>query len=197
MPPILLKQTIKGFTLVEIIVTTGIFAVVVMLFGSYVVQSYQAIRFVEESNDAIENAKNAIQIMNKELREANGGEDGSYLISVANAQELVFYSDLDIDDATEKIRYFLDGTNLKKEVIEPTGSPLYSGSAVITTLSQYVQNGATPIFTYFKSDNTTATDIQSIRRIHTFLEVNVDPAQAPNHYIIETNVHLRNLRPNY
>jgi len=45
--------------------------------------------------------------MTKELREARMGDDGSYIIEKAEDYEIVFYSDIDKDGDTEKVRYFV------------------------------------------------------------------------------------------
>lgn len=192
----------SGFTLVEIVVTFGIIVFVMVIFNTYITGSYRTISFIDEFNEAVESAKKGINIMNQEIREADNAANGSYTIEAANEQEIIFYSDLDIDSATEKIRYYLDGTELKKEVTEAGALPYnYSGTPTVSVLSQYVQNEDTPIFTYYDENNNLIADppasINQIRLIHTYLEINVTPERAPVNYAIETNVHIRNLKANY
>ncbi len=196
------KLKSSGFTIVEIMVTFGITIFAMVMFSNYIIGSHKIITFVDEFNEAVESAKNGINIMNQEIREADGAENGSYVIEAANDQEIIFYSDLDIDDATEKIHYYLDGTTLKKETTEAGAIPYdYSGAPTVSILSNYVQNGATSIFTYYDENNNLIADppasINQIRLIHAYLEINVTPERAPVNYVIETNVHIRNLKTNY
>jgi hypothetical protein len=204
MKKLLFKPNYKnnaGFTLIEIITTFGIMVFVIFVFGSYIINSYDTISFVEELNEAVGSAKDGINVMNQELRECDSAENGAFAFNTADEQEVIFYSDIDIDDDTEKIRYFLDGTELKKGITEAGSPPNYSGDETISILSQYVQNGSTAIFTYYDENNILiadpTTNINQIRLIHVYLEINVTPQQAPVNYVIETNVHLRNLKSNY
>lgn len=196
------KNKIAGFTLIEVMVTFSIVLFVVTIFSGYVSNSYKTISFVDELNEAVESAKRGVNIMNQEIREANIAENGSYVIEAANPQEFIFYSDIDIDNETEKIRYYLDGTVLKKDVIEAGAFPYdYSGLAETVILSQCVENGATAIFTYYDNDNNVIADppanINQIRLVHTYLEVNVTPEKAPVNYNMETSAQIRNLKANY
>jgi len=186
----------SAFTLIEIIITTTLLVFVTYVAGNFIIQSYQTIKFAEETNAAIENAKAGIKIMNQELREAATAENGSYAIDTAADFEIIFYSDTDIDNETEQIRYFLDGTDLKKGTIEFP----YTGTEQEVTIAQYVQNGLTPIFNYYDINNNLLTSpipITQIRLIKARLEINLTPENAPINYNIEKNVHLRNLKPAY
>lgn len=192
----------SGFTLTELSVVIAIIIIVASIFNTYLFRSNKAIKFVEEFNMAVDNAKKGIDGLNLELREATTAENGSYAIESAGEQSLIFYSDVDIDDQTERVRYFLDGKNLKKGVIEPTGNPATYNEAneVTSILSQYVENNAIPIFTYYDENNNLLSapiPLTQIRLIHTYLEVNVTPERAPVNYAIENNVHLRNLKAEY
>lgn len=196
----MINSTQKGYTLVEIMIAVSILIVISVILGNYITTSYKTINFVNEYNDAVEEAKKGINVMNQELREADNSESGAYAIdSISDEDELIFYSDLDIDDATERIRYYLDpgSTDLKKDVTEPP----YTGAVTTTILSQYVQNytmtPTVPLFTYFDEDGSATTNPGEIRRIRSHLEINVTPEKAPVNYVLETNAHLRNLKQNY
>lgn len=195
------KKNQLGFTLIEIVVAVAILGIVSIIFGNYVTQSYRTIRFINEFNDAVESGKKGTRVMNKELRESNQAANGAYVINAASDQELIFFSDIDNDGQTERIHYFLQGTNLQKGVIEPTGNPaIYTGQETITTISPYIANSAVPLFTYYDQSNSLLTapiNLALIKLVHTHLEINVTPERAPNSYMIETNVHLRNLKPDY
>lgn len=198
-----MKKNLKsksGFTLIEIIIAFGIMVFVSVMFSNYTMDSYRTMRFVDEFNEVVESAKNSINIMNQEIREADSAENGSYVISAANEQEIIFYSNVDIDNETEKIRYSLDGALLTKDVTEAGAFPYnYGGQVVVSILSQYVENGTAAIFTYYDENNnliaSPSANIYQIRLIHIRLEINT-PNRASANYIIETSVHIRNLKTN-
>lgn len=193
------KSTKSGFTIIEIVIAISILGIITLLFNNYISQSYKTIKFIEEFNDAVENAKRGMRIMSQELREINVAETGAFYFEIANDYEIVFYSDVDADGQTEKIRYFLNGRNLTKEITEPD----YTGTANASIISQYVENQtmAIPqkIFTYLDENNQPLDPINlnNIKLIKIHLEINVTPERAPNNYVIDTNVYLRNLNTKY
>jgi hypothetical protein len=145
--------------------------------------------------------------MVRELREARYGDDGSYILSDAQDQEIIFYSDIDTDNSTEKVRYYLNGTSLMKGVTESSGDPpSYGGAIEVTTLlSPYVRNGATPIFKYFNGDYPgdavnnplpTPSRLTDTKMVQVRLLVNVNVFLAPDSLEVISNVQIRNLKTN-
>ncbi|MFH1187487.1 MAG: prepilin-type N-terminal cleavage/methylation domain-containing protein [bacterium] len=190
-----------GFTLIEVVVAFGITIFVAVVFGNYIINSYKTIDFVNGFNQAVESAKNSVSIMNKEIREADGAKNGLYVLGKANEQEIIFYSDADNDNETEKIRYYLDGTALKKEVTEAGALPYnYSETPEVGVLSENVENGVAAIFTYYDANNNLianpSASINQIRLVHTYLEINTESNRAPANYAIETSTNIRNLKKN-
>ena len=200
------KNNLKGFTLIETLVVLSIFTLAVILVGSFVVQGFKINRFTMEQGDAISYAQKGIDIMVKEIREASPSENGSYPITLALDQSITFYSDIDADEMVEQVRYYLDGTDLKKATINPSGfPPVYTGEETVSTISRYVRNNPDPIFYYYNGDFpgdeennplTTPAPTNEIRLVRVFLKVNVDPEKAPEHFILISNSQLRNLKNN-
>ena len=196
----------RGFSLLEMIVVLSIFLVVSTIVTSFVAQNFRVNRFALEQSDAINQARRGMDIMVRELREASAAENGSFPVDTASDQTLIFYSDIDADALLERVRYFLDGTELKKAVLDPSGfPPVYTGEETINTISQYVRNDLTPIFYYYNKDfpNDTINNpletpaaVNQIRLVKILLEINVNPAQAPKHFILISNSQLRNLKDN-
>ena len=196
-----------GFTLLEVIVVIGILGMVIIAVGMFVSQGYKINAFGQEQNQAIKEAQKGVSTMVKEIREAGYGDDGSAPFYLADDFELIYFSDIDKDVATERVRYFLDGTNFNKGTIEATGSPLeyLEVNEEIITLSRYVRNESDPIFTYYNGDypgdtiyNPLATpaDLTEIKLVHVHLKINVDPSRAPIDYNLESDAHVRNLKEN-
>ncbi|MDP2934284.1 MAG: type II secretion system protein [bacterium] len=197
----------NGFSLIEGIFMIAIFALAMALLISFVIYVYRAYGYNFEQIAAINEARKGIETMVKEIREARYGEDGSYPLKEAGNLQLIFYSDIDKDASIERVRYFLDGINFKKGVVEPSGDPpqyILSGE-VVDTLSAYVRNGATPIFIYYNGDwpidvvnnpLPTLTRLTETKLMHVYLKINVDPNRPPDNFELESDVQIRNLKTN-
>lgn len=91
----------------------------------------------------------------------------------------------------------------RKIVTNPTGwPPTYTGTQEINVISTNARNEARerPMFTYYDKNNNILLDsnarLNDTTRIHLELIVNVNPERAPDDFTVETDVQLRNLRPN-
>lgn len=98
---------IKGFTFIETMVAIFVFLLTLGAIAGLMVMVYRTYGFSWQQSLAINEARRGIEIMVKEIREARSGDDGSYPISKAQDKEFVFYSDIDQDGDTERVRYFL------------------------------------------------------------------------------------------
>lgn len=192
----------NGFTVIELMFAMAVGTIAVFIFSAYLSRSSRAIRFVDEFTTAVDNAKEGINALNLEIRETKNADNGQFAIKTAEPQSLIFYGDVDNDGVAERIHYFKTGTNFKRGIIEPTGTPATYGEVdeQITLISQYVENKDLAIFTYYDENNNQLTNpisLTNIRLIHTYLEINVTPERAPDNYILENNLHLRNLKAEY
>ena len=193
----------SGFTLVEIVVVIMLLGFAVSLFANFVVQGYRANLFGKEQDLAVQNGRKAAEQVTEEIREATQSDRGDYILDVVGDQNLSFYSNIDNDTDVEKVRYFLDGatSTFKKGVIEPSGDPIvYTGTELIVNVSQYINNQAEAIFTYYDTDNNIiadpTTNKNDIRLIHISLKINVTPKIAPQDYYVEMDAQIRNLKDN-
>ncbi len=191
----------KGFTLVETVVTVAIFTLAMTLIIVSLLVFYRSNTYVMEQSFAINNARKGVEFMVEDIREAAFSESGSYPVISAASTTISFYSDIDTDNETEQVRYFLNGTNLEKGVIGPTGNPaLYNPiNEEIQTVSQEVRNGALgiDIFEYYDSTGALVADlnqITDIAYIRVNLVINVNPVRLPNDFTLRSSVTLRNLK---
>ncbi len=89
------------------LVTMGIFIVAMGAVSGFIASSYRSQAYTFQQSSAINEARKGIETMVKELREARMGDDGAYIIEKAEDYEIIFYSDIDKDGDTERIRYFI------------------------------------------------------------------------------------------
>jgi len=97
----------KGFTLIETLVTIFIFALLMGAISALVVKAYRTYAFSIQKAQAIYEARKGVEVMIKEIREAKVGDDGAYIIEKAEDYEFIFYSDIDQDAEVERVRYFI------------------------------------------------------------------------------------------
>ena len=193
--------------MVETLVAMG--ALTVILTSLYFFVSYfkKVQDYSLEQSLAITEARNGIETMVKEIREIQIANNGAYPIVTADDNTFIFYSDIDKDNSIERVRYFLDGTQFKKGTIEPRTNPVMYVDAdeIVTTITSYVNNTTTPVFTYYNgnwpSDTannplTTPANPTMVKYITIQLVINVAPAKAPQDFHLISDVAIRNLKEN-
>ena len=122
----------------------------------------------------------------------------------ADDQEIIFYSDVDYDGLSERIRYTLSGTQFIKGVIKPSGEPLSYPQVQETSrpLTEIVRNSSSPLFYYYNSDWPTDTTnnplplaqrISETRQIKIILMTNPKANDSDSDYILESDIRLRML----
>lgn len=195
----------RGITLVEVIIATGIFSMVVVLAGKFasdvlVLNSVNQSRFSAEQD-----SRKVLRPMITEIRSASQSSIGSYPIEQAGTSSLVFYSDVDDDGIKEKVRYFLQNGSLKRGEITPTGSPFVYSSAgeEFVTLIENVISTTTPIFYYYDTSYTGTSSplsmpavISSIRLVKIKITIDKNPNALPGPITVEGQVSIRNLKDN-
>ncbi len=188
----------KGLTLVETIVAIFVFTLTMGAVSGIIVTLYRTHGYTWEQSQAIEEARSGIETMVKEIREARTAEDGSYIIASTTDFQFSFYSDIDRDLAIEKVRYFVEGTDFKKGVIEPTGTPAVYPitDEEIFILSKYVRNNP-PIFRYFDKNGQELPPParrKDTKVMEVYLVINVDPNRPPQNFELKSSVQIRNLK---
>ncbi len=182
-----------AFTLIEILVAMAITSIIILIFNQFLITGFKSTTFNMEQEEAISEARNGLDVITKEIRGANSSDNGSYAISEISTSSFVFYNDINKDSKREKIRYYLDGYDLKKEVTQPGIDNSYMSTSTVSVLSKYINNRGADIFKYYDGSNVETNSIDRIKLISITLYVNVTPERAPDDYILETDVTFRNL----
>lgn len=197
------KNTIKGFTVVETMFGISIFILILLAITLFSRNIWIYNSFISDSFSSVEDGRKAMKIMTAEIRTASAASNGAYAVSQATATSLTIYSDIYDNGLKERVRYFLNGSNLQKGVTMPTGSPLGYDSAneQITTLVPNVTNNS--IFDYYNAsyDGTTAAlsspvDVSAVRLVKITIITDKNPTRPPAPITFSTQVSIRNLKDN-
>lgn len=190
----------RGFTLVETVVTIALTGMVMLALSSVIVFFYRTNANVLEQSGAITSARRGIETAMRDLREATIAEDGGYPIVSAGPNAITFYADVDQDNSVERIRYQLTDEVLYRYTLQAAGDPpTYTGEESVEIISDNVRNDifGQDVFEYFDgngdplSSNPNALDIRFVTGT---IIVNVNPTRAPEEFTLTSSATLRNLR---
>jgi len=185
-----------GFTLIEILVVVSIISISVFMATDFIAMGFKTARFTEEQDTAVQVARRSMEMIVKEIRGANTSEQGDYPLILTDDEEVIFFSDLDNDNEFEKIRYYVDNTELKKSVTEPGALYDYSGVPITTISAGYLNNDSEAVFIFYDETYTATDIINEVRLVKINLKINVTPSIAPNDVYVSSDVNLRNLKDN-
>jgi len=196
----------SGFTLIEILVVS---VVIVILGGAILglnIMIGQTQTTAFRSFTTVDQTNASVSSIVKEIRTAQYGDNGAYPIEYADTQNIIFYSDIDVDGDSEKVSYFMEGTELKKSVTEPSGIPpqYIPENETTRVIASNVRNGGAPIFYYFNEDypadsqNNPMSYPASIAQVHLVeIMLRVNQIDNPNtDYILNSATEIRLLKNN-
>jgi len=202
-----IKKHSSGITIIELLLAVAITSIIGVGIVSlqYILGQNQIA--ITTSYKSVEDANFISNMIAKELRRASQSEAGSYALSVAGDQNIVFYSDYDLDGRIEKIQYQLNGDTLTKTITEPTGTPVTypAGQATSSQISDIIRNGSTPIFYYYNEDYPTDTQnnplsaalrLSETRSIGVYLRANTNDSDSEKDYILNSFINIRMLKDN-
>ncbi len=192
----------RAFTLPEVLVVIAILSVMGVALSSAIITTYRGNAYVFEAASSVDNARRGLTVTLQNLREATYGEDGAYPVAAAATSTVTFYADVDADGPVERIRVYLSNGTLYRGVTNSGGNPpTYAGQTESTqTVIAYVRNdGATPLFSYYDASGAELAypvDVSEVAFITMNINVDLNPARAPNLYSLTGSATLRNLRDN-
>jgi len=186
----------QAFTIIEILIAMTITVILTLIINDFLITGFRSSSFNYDLQDAVDQARKAMDVMTIEMRGINYSEKGDYPIAQIATNTFVFYNDIDKDGKRERIKYYLSDTSLKKDVVRPDASNNYSTATSTSIVASYINNYPNSIFTYYDSSESTTSIIGNIRMVNIFLEVDVNPAKSPQKYDIQSDVLFRNLKDN-
>ena len=196
----------SGFTLLELLVAMGIFSLVILASAWIFISGLRYNTIIWDQLQGQTDGRRAVQEATDIIRKAEESSVGGFPIVLAENNELILYANVDADSYREKIRFWLDGTTLKRGITKPSGNPLnYSGEEDIVEIAHYIVNIAknTPLFFYYDENYTgseshleTPAEVADIRIVKIQLEIEKDPEKTPVPLQVESMAQIRNLKNN-
>ena len=196
----------QGFTLIELLVSIFGFGLIIWgLVGLYSnifsVSSQQAGLL----SDADQARKLAFQVA-YELRDAQTGANGSYVLDTAGDQQLIFYSNSDFDSAIERIRYFVQNGQLWKGVTDYSGVSYNTSTEITAVVQKDLANGVSPVFYYYdgnyvgsstQASLTQPVNITAVKFVKVSLQIyNKGGVKNTSTYNVTASAGIRNLKTN-
>ena len=192
--------------MLEVLVSLGIFLLLIIPTSEMLIHSFRYNAIIWEQLKTQNDGRRALREVVDIVRKAESSSLGAYSVVAASNYDLTIYSNIDKDSYREKVRFWLDGTTLKKNIIKPGGNPLgYSDAGITTELAHDAVNIAKsiPLFVYYdenftgtQASLTTPIDVTKVRMIKIDLELEKDPTETPVPLRVESMAQIRNLKTN-
>lgn len=196
----------KGLSLPEVLVSVAIVSMIVLGISAFQRDVFVLNSSTQNSLSAQMDGRRVLRNLVAELRTANRSSTGSFPIAQAATSTITFYANIDNDAAVERVRYWLQGTELRRSVLKPTGSPLtYIPANEVTELliRDMAVPSSQPIFEYFNSSFAgTTTPLQQpvnpsdVTLVRATVVIERDPNRSPVPVTVTTQVMIRNLKTN-
>lgn len=197
--------TKSGFSLIEVLISIFILTLIGLTIYSFQDEVFSLHKIMSNNLTAQGEIRRALKSMSAEIRTASPSSLGTYTIVQTAPASFIFYSNIDSDFLKERVRYFIEGTTLKKGVTKPSGLPL-TYNPVNETISELVHdiaNAATSTFNYYDAnyDGTTSPlaepiDILRVRLVKITIIVDQDSTKSPGPITLTTQISMRNLKDN-
>jgi hypothetical protein len=193
---------VRGITFIEVMVTVAVATLVMVVSVQAITYFYKTNRYTIEQADAVSSAQRGVDQTVRVLRETNYSVVGAYPIVAISTTSVDIYADIDQDLYPEEVRFYLDGTDLKRSVTQPMGfPPSYASSTQVATntLARSIRNleQGMPVFDYYNASGTLMTDfskLTDVRYIRISLIANISTTTLPNQLVVRSSATLRNLR---
>lgn len=196
-----------GFTIVELMVV--IFGFALIVWGLIALVS-NIFFFSNQQGGLLSDVDLArrlgFQIVS-ELRNAQTGQTGAYVLDTAGDQQIIYYSpNADTDSSVERIRYFVQNSQVFKGVTEYAAGSYNTSTEQTSVVLKNLANGASPIFYYYDGSYTGSTtqtslaqpvNVTAVKFVKVSLQIyNKAGVKNTNTYTITAGAAIRNLKTN-
>lgn len=218
----------EGFTLLEVLTAATLMSVAVTMTLAFLTSTQRSEIVVQEANQQLQENRGAMERISRSLRDASFADglsaDNSSIFVAAADDDVTFYSDVNNDGVTEKIRYFLVGSSLKRsvtpadcsaspcsypttttpETVELVGyvrnatpgtcGSAYTGTGPKATFKYYRVDRGTGALTAVPTPTTAIADLVDISFVRVEILVDITPDKAPTCSSLNMSIALRNWR---
>ncbi len=185
---------------IEVIVWIGVVTILMSSMTIAIIDVYRSNSYTLQRVVGVISARRGLDKMSVLIRQATYSESGAYPIVAFDDNSLSFFVDQDKDGAAELVRLFLDGSDLKMGVIEPSGIPAeYNGAENVSVVVNNIRNIALSrnLFTYYNSDGSEVLDQYAVLE-PTFVDIdlvaNTGRNPTVNDYELKGSAFMRNLK---
>ena len=187
----------KAMSLIEIILTSGLFVIIGALMVVMIVRGLSSYQNSQKLIDAQEKAAQALRDFEKTTR-------GAVSVLSSDPDELIFQGYLlgDMQPAASQIRYYCDEGSLIKGVIHPEGTGptfIYPPSEEFSQMVVRNVVNCPTLFTYYNDASVQVSDpvpTEAVRMVKLSVSIDEDVNKAPEALATSTSVNLRNLKTN-
>jgi len=194
----------EGLTLLEVIISVALFSGVLFVISSFFTSTTQFQDLTNQKLQVQQDLQQTFQTIVTQIRSMNFSGSGAYPISSASSSSLIFYSDVDEDGVTERVRYTVGTSTISLGIVKPAGNPYtYATSTeIVTTAVEKVVTSTTPFLVYYgatytgsEAPLTEPIDVSKIRVIQVTVSADLSP-KAPKPIVFKDLINIRNLRSN-
>lgn len=141
----------KGYSVIELTIAIAIGAIVVGAVVLFVGRGFGISRTTFEQAHITEDARNLLERISDSIRNARVVPPDTVWADIQWPYEISFYSNVDADPDTEKVRYFLQQATLYRGVIQPVVGTYPGDQEEVTAVAKSVRNfeQGVPMFVYY------------------------------------------------
>jgi type IV pilus assembly protein PilW len=189
----------RGFSLVELLVVLAVFTFIVG--GLFTVLNKGQVRYAFEQDvtEAQQSARNAIDMMGREIRLAGfpktsyydgalGYNTNSNTIAngftTSNATDMVFEGDINEDGIVEVVEYNLNSSTLQRSAVPKPGG----GVAATPSFKTLAENVRSLSFTYYDAAGSTTAVPANVRRVQVNLNLSTSRVDPETHRLRTVSV---------
>ncbi|GBD34444.1 hypothetical protein HRbin35_00164 [bacterium HR35] len=165
----------KALTLIELTFFMLIISFILFVFLLFIINISNANIYLVFGLGSYSDVNLALSQLKKELKSAEDSNVGHYPLELVSSTSIIFYSDVNNDGLVERVRYFLDGEELKRGIVFPNGNPLnynLNQEKIQVLVKNLIPNQK--IFSFYDENLNETLDIAKIKVIKVNLKVKID-----------------------
>lgn len=194
------KRAKKGMSLIEMIVAIAIFTIGLGIFTLLFVRSWEMYTFSFSTGQSQVMASQGVQRLVDIIRNAQQADNGAFPLVVAQEEEIVLYTNIDIDNSIERVRIFFSHNKIFLEIRNAsTGTPPQYSDGYETSqeiVRDIIQDDERVLFSYYDEFNTKLTGtfpINDVKMVKIDIMVDDNVEKLPEGIAIESHASIRNL----